>query len=317
MCGKTGRDTDCAVGKRLMPTSLATRGATPKAKKRRISVAASEALDEWAPEWAPLLSALEDLGSSCDAQLPLLEVDSCRGGAILYAIQRVLQLHNAVASADGQASSERLGPVDLSALSASGAALPSLRSTVYERVAASTRHAHSCCESALGGRSKAARSTRGLRSGPPLEHELADADERIGSGSRSPGGGHEDTRSFRDAYMVMLADGAADELDALRREEPPMDEAALATLIDALEHGAETFAPRQRRLIEASFSGGGSWWERRATELEAARSCKAAAGSTPTTPAQSHTQSHTQQTSASLVARVRELRGLRPGQRRG
>ena len=96
-----------------------------------------------------------------------------------------------------------------------------------------------------------------------------------------------------------------------------MDEAALATLIDALEHGAETFAPRQRRLIEASFSGGGSWWERRATELEAARSCKAAAGSTPTTPAQSHTQSHTQQTSASLVARVRELRGLRPGQRRG
>lgn len=307
MCGKTG--SDCAV----MPTSLATRGATPKAKKRRVSEAASEALDEWAPEWAPLLSALEDLGSSCDAQLPLLEVDSCRGGAILYALQRVLRLHNAVASADGQASSERLGPVDLSALSASGAALPSLRSTVYERVAASTRHAHSCCESALGGRSKAARSTRGLRSGPPLEHELADADERIGSGSRSPGGGHEDTRSFRDAYMVMLADGAADELDALRREEPPMDEAALATLIDALEHGAETFAPRQRRLIEASFSGGGSWWERRATELEAARSCKAAAGSTPTTPAQSHTQHQ----SASLVARVRELRGLRPGQRRG
>ena len=289
-----------------MPTSFASRGATPKAKKRRVSVAASEALDEWAPEWAPLLSALEDLGSSCDAQLPLLEVDSC---AILYALQRVLRLHNAVASADGQASSERLGPVDLAALSASGAALPSLRSTVYEQVAASTRHAHSCCESALGGRSKAARSTRGLRSGPPLEHELEDADERIVSDSRSAGGGHEDTRSFRDAYMVMLADGAADELDTLRREEPPMDEAALATLVDALEHGAETFAPRQRRLTEASFSGGGSWWERRATELEAARSCKAVAGSTSITPAQSHTQ----QQSASLVARVRELRGLQRG----
>ena len=292
-----------------MPTSSAVRGATPKAKKRRVSVAASEALDEWAPEWAPLLSALESLDSSCDAQLPLLEVDSCRVSAILYALQRVLRLHNAVASADGQASSERLGPVDLAALSASGAALPSLRSTVYEQVAASTRHAHSCCESALGGRSKAARGTRGLRSGPPLEHELEDADERIVSDSRSAGGGHEDTRSFRDAYMVMLADGAADELDTLRREEPPLDEAALATLVDALEHGAETFAPRQRRLTEASFSGGGSWWERRATELEAARSCKAVAGSTSITPAQSHTQ----QQSASLVARVRELRGLQRG----
>ena len=45
-----------------------------------------------------------------------------------------------------------------------------------------------------------------------------------------------------------------------------MDEAALGTLVDALEFGAETFAPKQRRLIAASLTDPDCWWVRRDDE---------------------------------------------------
>ena len=71
-----------------------------------------------------------------------------------------------------------------------------------------------------------------------------------------------DADAFRVAYMSVLADGAADELDVLRSEEPAMDDAALESLIDSLEFGAQTFQPTQRDLFVWSFAGGRSWWGR-------------------------------------------------------
>lgn len=260
------------------------RGTATPSKKRRRSVpaggdealaAAAEPIEQAsAPEWAPLLSALSALGSSCErpplaASEDLAEPFAQMGGAVLSVLQRVLELHRLVGDCDGGANvaAEHLGPANLSLPPSGDALLPSLRVPVYERVAATTRHAHGCFEAAVGGGSSAGKRARGsssLCAGPPTAGELADDDDDDTlSRPFASLGPSDERRAFRDSYMALLADGAADELDALRREEPPMDEAALATLVDALEYGAETFAPRQRRLLGASFSGTDSWWERR------------------------------------------------------
>ena len=100
--------------------------------------------------------------------------------------------------------------------------------------------------------------------------------------------------------MNLLAEGAPDELDALRREEPPMDEAALAQLVQALEGGAAAFSAVQRPLLSASFADSaegasatplvGDAWTAAASE----RASEEREGGTP-----------------ALVARVREVRSKR------
>jgi hypothetical protein len=101
--------------------------------------------------------------------------------------------------------------------------------------------------------------------GPPTESELSD-DIRGGAGDAGPAAQQRSSTqraAFRDAYMGLLADDAAAELDALRREEPPMDEAALKQLIDALEFGCDTFVGQhQWPLFRASFAANG-WWDTR------------------------------------------------------
>ena len=87
--------------------------------------------------------------------------------------------------------------------------------------------------------------------------------EGSAAGSVAVGDSGSDATSFRDAYMALLADGAAEELDALRREEPAMDEAALRRLLDALESGCESFGAESRSLLLASYQGRDSWWETR------------------------------------------------------
>ena len=119
-----------------------------------------------------------------------------------------------------------------------------------------------------------------LVGGPPTMNELGEltALARVNSfasavrtTTRRSGG-----KSFRDAYMALLADGAADELDALRCEQPPMTEAELRTLLDALESGCASFGGTERALLMATFVGKRSWWEQRASEARRPAAASAA-----------------------------------------
>lgn len=242
-----------------------------RAKKRQRvlnapAVEGTVAADEVAPEWSPLLAALDELGASSDltsvtAQLPepvateINEQCCAIGGQLLSLVQQLLR-HT----------SEGAVPKlhDLVPLTAP---LTSAHEPVYKQVAAFSAHATRTCEATLADGGRSAANGNGLRSGAPSRQELDDQDasevEAAGEkkSSATDKSGH---RAFRNVYMDLLAAGAAEELDTLRREEPGMDDAALGTLVDALEFGAETFAPRQQRLLTASVAGDSCWWERRA-----------------------------------------------------
>ena len=145
----------------------------------------------------------------------------------------------------------------------SGGELRSPDVVLYEYVSAATSHACSCAaEATLAsvhiGVAAPSHSGAAPVSGPPTISELE------GRHEESPGTGdrHEQAVAFRDAYMELLADSAPDELDSLRREEPPMDDDGLANLIEALEAGSESFSRDQRSLLAASFNGERSWWAR-------------------------------------------------------
>ena len=262
-------------------------------KRRRRSDAEETTPEEIAvpPEWEPMARALAQADASVHAirhaRAELARPSSFeplrmaeRGGALAHVLARVLELHSIIDGGDrGLALTASLQPP-----------LRPLGVCLGERAGAATRRAIEHAEEAVGGTSveaaaepAAKRSARvsaapgegvaghtaataprrgtggggGTRSGPPTWHELSQpvgVDAGSSASSRRPAAGR--GTHFRDAYMALLAHGAPDELDALRTEEPPMDEAALAMLVDALEHGAQTFAPTQQRLFEASFGTG-------------------------------------------------------------
>ena len=151
--------------------------------------------------------------------------------------------------------------VEADLLPPSGGELRSPDVVLYEYVSAATSHACSCAaEATLAsvhiGVAAPSHSGAAPVSGPPTISELE------GRHEESPGTGdrHEQAVAFRDAYMELLADSAPDELDSLRREEPPMDDDGLANLIEALEAGSESFSRDQRSLLPppstASAAGG-------------------------------------------------------------
>lgn len=224
-------------------------------------------------EWEALVHSLSAL-ASCPilaptqiAQLPeaesatLAEKYAEMGGTLVRVLQRTLQLQR---SFDGDIGPEiaPFGPADLVPSHASGTIQP-FRLPLYRRVVEATQHAHSRL-SALGSSSSTGRehALDGLGSGAPTARELADSiNLEPTAGSSHHAADAAEQRAFRSAYMELLADGAGDELDALRREEPAMDDAALGTLIDALEFGADSLGPLQMKLFSATFSRGS--WERR------------------------------------------------------
>ena len=232
--------------------------------------------DDAPTEWQPLVGML----ASCETQLlHILDVDR----AILPPRDVARTLLGALAlqgvidqphpKADAAASLQAKTIADL--LPRTGQQLIAPEAMLQERIATFTARACRTSTAALA-------STRGptatgetadgagfadIEGGPPRLRELEE-DSGSGAALHAPGAPSGAT-SFRDSYMALLADGAPDELDALRREEPPMDEVALANLIETLEAGSETFSSVQRPLLQASFNGSESWWAQRGSEAQA------------------------------------------------
>lgn len=221
----------------------------------------------------------EAAAPACSA---LVDVYSELGSMLARGLRRGLDVHDAVESAaagsPGSSGTARV-PASMIALPHTTQAtdpLPPAHLTLQARVEELTRQVRRRTDTMLratsggsddvhdaqggeGGHDELGEAGHGLRSGPPSARELA-VGTGIGmsaSGGGSQRGHHHDEAiaSFRQAYMQLLAEGAADELDALRCEEPPMDEAALELLIDALEFGAETFPRTQHGLVALALHG--------------------------------------------------------------
>ena len=232
-------------------------------------------------EWSPLVESL----SRCASAAP----SSASQPAIAKVLLHSLQLHHAM-----NAPHNSSAPTLASLLPTGAIRHPDV--ALYERVRRASNILCRGAEEQLASSAGAAAPRDGetLRSGPPASIELAPS---AATANAAVGGAHD----FRDVYMNLLAEGAPDELDALRREEPPMDEAALAQLVQALEGGAAAFSAVQRPLLSASFADsaegasatplvGDDAWTAAASE----RASEAREGGTP-----------------ALVARVREVRSKR------
>jgi hypothetical protein len=222
-----------------------------------------------APGWEQVIQSLCEL-TTCDvmspAQLARLSPDvmaavveryAALGGKLVRVLQRSFELHHLIHADDDEPAP--LTPADLVLMAARcGSALRPIGASLDERVAAVNECAHRSSSDALERRRHrrpdAAGGHGAMHGGPPTAAELMGEERWEGgaAGEADPGS----VQAFRDAYMALLADGAADELDSLRRDEPPMDEAALGMLVDALEAGASTFGTEQRRLVSASFVEG-------------------------------------------------------------
>ena len=253
-------------------------------------------LAEAPSEWRPLCEAL----SRCDRANP-------PPGALVDLLLRALDVHRAMEAA----SDSRVAAPDECAAAASellpraGGPLRPPDALLYERVAAATTRAHGRATVALEASSsqslEVAADESATLEGPPTSRELEGGASRRAQAVRPT--------AFRDAYMELLADGAADELDSLRREEPPMDEAGLKNLVEALEAGSEAFSRAQRPLLAASFHGSASWWARRgesggrSSASDAARDAVSDEKGLEAAPA------------PLLVSRVAELEGRRQRQR--
>lgn len=234
-------------------------------------------------ELPPLPSGSDD-ALLCDRYMQI-------GGTLARVLRASFGLYRAVGSNGATTSMD----VDALSMHPSATLAPTAEQLLYERVADITRRALDRwdraavtaggdeCGEASGieaGEASEQDESLALVGGPPTMNELGEltALARVNSfasavrtTTRRSGG-----KSFRDAYMALLADGAADELDALRCEQPPMTEAELRTLLDALESGCASFGGTERALLMATFVGKRSWWEQRASEARRPAAASAA-----------------------------------------
>ena len=239
-------------------------------------------LDNPAASLETALAALGELPPNTEHHAEL-------GGIIIRVLQQSLELQRIVDAstvATTAALTEALGAADLHPPPQTP--LPPVHMLLFERVAAASRRACTRYAEAMAAAHGAAgisgASSDGadslgdfaMRHGPPSAREiaaLAEEEEQQRRGGKadveadaaaSSSAAAAATSGFRDAYMALLADGAPEELDALRTEEPAMDETALRALLDALESGCASFGAVPRQLLAPSFVGGESWWEQRA-----------------------------------------------------
>jgi hypothetical protein len=184
-----------------------------------------------APEWEPLLHSLSRLADCCTSTPSVgagtdadAERRTMQGCSLVRVIRRALELQHRI---DGTQPGTHADPLDWQR--PLGEPPRRLSDAVERSVAQATRLATdrfmSAVENghvAMAGDSARAALPDGLRGGPPTAHELLSDAGRAGAWDALT-----DPRTFRDAYMEVLADGAADELNELRSEDPPMDQAAL------------------------------------------------------------------------------------------
>jgi hypothetical protein len=217
----------------------------------------------WPQEWAPLGEAFTRAGCHLD-QLDALGTNvQPLSGDIARILVSALSLHRALeAAGDGtspptRTAMELLPPRGAAALSAPEVLLSEQVAAASSRACqrSSKIHSSSFLQPAAAPEDAAV-------AGPPTRRELLPSSAELHPEAAAGEARREHAAAFRASYMELLADGAADELDALRREEPPMDEAGLANLVEALEAGSAAFSDAQRPLLSASFHGAACWWAR-------------------------------------------------------
>lgn len=266
-----------------------------KSKRSRDAPTSAAGLGDATPdEWRQLCGPIDEL---MDA-----EVVSVPSEKAAQLVLRAVGLQSPLEAAAVGAAPSQAAPSSFAEMLRSSDDPEQLRppETVLAELAAdATSRAHDCASAALSAAAAGVPAGEPRRrdgaahddvaalaavvSGPPRLSELADDDfescmsavtaamsssSSSGISSKQPPPLAEDVAAadaaFRSAYMELLTECAADELDALRREEPPMDAAGLATLVASLEAGSETFSRVQRPLLAASFHGEQSWWANRA-----------------------------------------------------
>ena len=220
---------------------------------------------------------LQALSSLAGVHMPSEAAQKTMGGSLARVLWRALELQRVVERASARGASEGSADQNGTRAQLQGSThLQPLSASLGDRVGSSSRCALEHAEEAIAAGSRVEttvtawtpsivmresgmlRQWGSIGSGPPTMEELSKqlggmGPQEHGLGPPTGDGVAHSQRGFRDAYMAVLAGGAAEQLDALRREGPPMDDAALAMLVDALEYGAHSFTPEQRELFEASF----------------------------------------------------------------
>lgn len=195
----------------------------------------------------------------------------------MRSLAAMLELHEALERAvpSGLDQPER-GPLRAAELLPShalGEALAPLQLPLYDRVMASQRAAAYTYLRAIGEGEEA----EGDEAAGEEDSMVALGDWGVERTPRAAGQTVEGSvatlrASFKRLYMEILTEGAAEDLDGLRRSEA-LDKGSLSMLVDALEAGAETFDDESRRIAMDSYDGPSSWWERAHRTREAAAHC--------------------------------------------
>jgi len=255
--------------------------------------------EEDAPGWGALIDPLASLWTvdlPTDRSLAALPPPAANagarrhaelGGALIRSLQGMLDVHAVLEAAspcglpDGCLPLGRVKAAELLPSHALGTAAGPLQLPLYERAMASQQAAAYAYMRAVAETGDAAAAeelnAKAAGAGDVEEDSLvALGDWSVAAGGPGGGGGAEggsgagvpELRSaFTRLYMEILTEGAADDLDGLRRDEA-LDEASLSLLVDALEAGADTFDDAAKGLAMESYDGPRSWWKR-STEAKA------------------------------------------------
>ena len=220
-----------------------------------------------APGWEPLaaaLGAVHELPDAANGRTADL------GAGLLGAMQAAFALQRSLAHGDlPAASAERIAPAELLDSSVLGEESGRLQLPLYERVMAAQRAGSLSFLRALAQSDGGADGAEAAAAGAP-SHEIAarlgvhddsSSDDDDGDdGARAPAtsaadaaAAAADAAAFRELYLGIVTEACGEELDGIRRDEQ-LDPRGLASLIDALEFGAETFDATDASLALRSFA---------------------------------------------------------------
>ena len=218
------------------------------------------------PGWEPLaaaLGAVHELPDAANGRTADL------GAGLLGAMQAAFALQRSLAHGDlPAASAERIAPAELLDSSVLGEEGGRLQLPLYERVMAAQRAGSLSFLRALAQSDGGADGAEAAAAGAP-SHEIAarlgvhddsSSDDDGDDGARAPAtsaadaaAAAADAAAFRELYLGIVTEACGEELDGIRRDEQ-LDPRGLASLIDALEFGAETFDATDASLALRSFA---------------------------------------------------------------